>query len=481
MDQVDLSGLFEHQPYAEEILANLSKSGFQAVIVGGAIRDLLRSLIFNDYEFDPEKTDVDIATSAGLDQIRSHLPGFNFVGVGEEFGVLIAIAPDGREYEIAQYRSESGYDGRRPDQVKLVDSLEEDIERRDFTVNGIAVNLEGRIYDFVGGIEDLRNRVIRAIGDPIDRFQEDYLRPLRGIRISCDLDAAIEEETYKAIDHLSEEITRISWERINLELFKILETPRSAWGMRTCHELGLLKEIIPEMADNDGVPQPEEYHPEGDVLEHSFQALEVADRLRFTPLVKLATFLHDVGKAEAYRRNKGGHLGGHELIGQKQAGRIAKRLRLSNKETKKLTWIVGNHMRGSILQEMKRAKQVKLVRYNQEEEFPIVRPAERFNYFTSLLQTIIADSEASVHGSKGWLPVVERLTKLLLHLQDLEDLGTARKLINGDDLKNLGLSEGPRLGEVLDELHEMIYAGDITSRQEAIAEAENIIKGSPLS
>lgn len=476
MDQIDLSELFNHQPYAKKILAKLTESGFQSVIVGGAIRDLLRSYLFDDYEFEPEKTDVDIATSAGLDQIRSNLPNFNFIEVGAKFGVLIAVAPDGKEYEIAQFRSESGYDGRRPNRVKLVGSLEKDIERRDFTVNGLAVDREGKIYDFVDGVEDLKKRVIRAIGDPIARFQEDYLRPLRAIRIACDLDATIEEETYKAIDHLSEGITSISWERINLELFKILETHRSARGMRTSHELGLLEEIFPEMADNEDIPQPEKYHPEGDVLEHSFVALEVADKLDFPPLVKLATFLHDVGKAEAYRRNEGDHLGGHELIGEKLAGKIANRLRLSNKESEKLRWIVGTHMKGSILHKMKQAKQVKLVRYRQKKEFSMNQPRERYDYFTSLLQTIIADSEASVHGSDGWLPVLERFTELLLHFQDLEDLGTARKLINGNDLKDLGLPEGRKLGTVLETLHEMIYAGEITKRKEALEEAKIIIQ-----
>ncbi len=475
MTQVDLDPLFDHHPYAQYILEKLSEVGYQAVIVGGAIRDLLRGTLEDDYSFSPADTDIDIATSAHTSEVKKHFPKFDFVEVGKRFGVLIVIAPDDQQYEIAHFRSESDYDGRHPGEVKLVNSLKKDVSRRDFTVNGLAVTRQGEVIDYVNGIEDLRKKIIRAIGNPIDRFQEDYLRPLRAIRIYCDIGGEIDPDTYHAIERVAKNIRTISWERIKTELFNILATSNSATGLRLCKDTGLLPEILPEMAKNEGIPQPEKYHPEGDVLEHSFQALEVADKLNYPPLIKLAIFIHDVGKAQAYSHNDKQHLGGHELIGKKLTAEITSRLRLSNKEADKIEWIVGNHMRASILHKMRKAKQVKLVRHNQDKDYSIDEPQNRFHYFFGLLQTVIADSEASAHKEKGWLPAVDQFSNLLPHLQELENLGTARKLINGNDLKRLGMEEGPHLGDVLKEVHELIYAGKIDSHDEALAVAKQKI------
>lgn len=475
MTQVDLEPLFNHHPYAQHILETLSESGYQAVVVGGAIRDLLRGRLESEYSFRPAQTDIDIATSAHTTEVKKQFPSFDFVEVGKRFGVLIAIAPDDQQYEIAHFRSESDYDGRHPGNVQLVDSLKKDVSRRDLTVNGLAVTREGEVIDYVNGIEDLQKKVIRTIGNPIHRFKEDYLRPLRAIRMYCDIGGEIEPDTYRAIKQVAKNIGTISWERIKTELFNILGTSNSATGLRLSKNTGLLSEIFPEMAENEGIPQPKKYHPEGDVLEHSFQALEVGDRFNYPPLIKLAIFLHDVGKGQAYYRNNKQHLGGHELIGKKLTDKIASRLRLSNKETDKIKWIVGNHMRASILHKMRKAKQVKLVRHNQDKNYSMDEPQNRFHYFFGLLQTLIADSQASAHKEKGWLPVIDQFSNLLPHLQELENLGTAKKLINGNDLKDLGMEEGPHLGDVLDEIHELIYAGEIDSHNEAMAAAKEML------
>jgi len=476
MRKIDLDSLFASHPYAAEIFDDLGRCGHRTVIVGGVVRDMLRSEFEKGYTFSPGDADIDIATSANIEQVKDCISGFDFIEVGESFGVLIGVAPDGNEYEIAHFRSESDYDGRKPGRVELVDSLEEDVRRRDFTVNGLAATKDGKVYDHVNGIEDLKNKVIRAIGDPFDRFAEDYLRPLRAIRVCCDIDGAIESDTYAAIKKVSDRITSISWERIREELFKILSTHNSSTGMRLCKECGILDEILPEITENEAIPQPEEYHPEGDVLEHSFLALESADRLRYPPLTKLATFLHDVGKARAFHRNNRKHLGGHELIGHRLAGKIGKRLRLSNKEIDRLTWMVGNHMRGSIIYKMRKAKQVKLIRHKQDKNYSLANPVKRFPYFTDLVRTIIADSEASAHKYEGWLPILSRFSSLLPHLQELENLGTAKELIDGNDLLDLGMEEGPEVGKVLNRVHELIYAGKIDDHESAIRAAKNILE-----
>ncbi|MEF8725976.1 MAG: CCA tRNA nucleotidyltransferase [Candidatus Bipolaricaulota bacterium] len=476
MPSVDPKIILDPHPYAEEILWKLEDVGHRAVIVGGAVRDLLRDRYEEEYTFDPRDLDIDIATSAGPDEIRQLFSEFDFLEVGESFGVLIVITPDEKQYEVAQFRTESKYDGRRPGEVKPTDSLKEDVRRRDFTVNGLALEREGRIIDYVGGISDLKQKLIKSIGDPLERFKEDYLRPLRGVRIACDIGGKIEPSTSEAMAKVADKVTSISWERIREELFKILGTRNSGWGMRFLKDKKFLEEIMPEMIANEGVPQPKQYHPEGDVLEHSFQALEVADRLEFSPLTKLAVFLHDVGKAPAFDDSGGEHMGGHALTGERLAERIATRLRLSNDQTKRLTWLVGNHMKGSILFRMRRAKQVKLIRHNQDKSSPLSQPISRFGYFADLLQVILADSEASSHGVDGWLPVFEKFSALLPHLKHLENLGSARKLIDGEDLLNLGMEEGPRLGEVLKEVHEKIYSGEIDDRESALKFAEKLAR-----
>ncbi|MCF7875823.1 CCA tRNA nucleotidyltransferase [Candidatus Bipolaricaulota bacterium] len=475
MPRIDLDRILSPHPYAKKILRVLNEEGFRPVVVGGAVRDALREKFDRCYTFEPAEADIDIASSASPEQVRERFPNFDFVEVGESFGVLILVAPDGRQYEVAQFRTESDYDGRKPGNVEPADSLEEDVGRRDFTVNGLALGEKGEVIDLVGGVEDLKNKVVRAIGDPKKRFKEDYLRPLRAVRISCVLGGEIEARTEKAIKSVAGEITSISWERIREELFQILRSSNSEFGMRQCNNLSLLEGILPELVDNKGVPQPEEYHPEGDVLEHSFQALGVADDLRFPPLVKLAVLLHDVGKSEALRGNDGDHMGGHALIGKKKAEKIATRLRLSNDEKQKLVWLVENHMRGSVLPDMRRAKQVKLIRTNQDRDCSLDDVCGRFDYFTSLLGTIIADSEASSHEVGGWLPVLEEFTGLLPHLLHLEELGTARELIDGNDLKDLGMEEGPGLGEILRGLHEKIFAGELDTRSSALKEAKKMI------
>ncbi len=476
MDLVDPDELLAPNPSAEEILERLEGAGHQAVVVGGAVRDLLRSKLHDNLSFSPKDVDIDIATTAATGEIKSLFKDYDFVEVGESFGVLVLVSPEGDQYEVAQFRTESEYDGRKPGNVEPTGSLREDVNRRDFTVNGMAMERSGKIIDYVGGMQDLKKKKVRAIGDPFDRFREDYLRPLRAIRIACYIGGTIEDKTEEAIRAVANKITEISWERIREELFKILETENAERGMRWLRDKDMLKEILPEMAANEGVPQPEEYHPEGDVLEHSFRALGVADRFRYPPLVKLAVFIHDVGKARAFEKNDGQHLGGHSLEGEVLAEQVASRLRLSNEKAKKLIWIVGNHMRGSILPEMRKAKQVKLVRKNQDESYSLDRIRDRFEYFSDLLRTIIADSQASAHRVEGWLPVLKRFSSLMPHLKHLEELGSARELIDGNDLLKLGMEEGPELGAVLKDVHERIFSGEIESREGAIEAAEEIIE-----
>lgn len=472
--RIRMEELLSAHPFAGEILARLSRAGHRAVIVGGAVRDMLLASLAGEPR--PPR-EVDIATSAPPEEVRRLFRDRPVLSVGEAFGVMIVVAPDGRQYEVATFRAERGYsDGRRPDAVAWT-SLEEDLKRRDFTVNGLAAGPDGEVIDLVGGIADLKAGIIRAIGDPAVRFSEDYLRMLRAVRFACQLGFEIEGETRAAIRANAVKIGRISRERIRDELVKILETSRSASGLRLLDELGLLGEILPEISALKGVPQSEEYHPEGDVFTHTLLALEVADVLGFSYLVKLGVLFHDAGKREALARSGGEHSGGHELVGERLAEAALRRLRFSAKEIDHVRFLVREHMRAGRLPEMGLGKQVRLLATGEDESAPLEAFTARFPLFSDLLRLFICDAEASAHRASAWLPVLSQTVKLHLHVRRIQGLRRARELISGDDLIAMGEPPGPRLGQVLSEVQERILAGEIETREQALELAERLLKG----
>jgi hypothetical protein len=237
--------------------------------------------------------------------------------------------------------------------------------------------------------------------------------------------------------------------------------------------LSLLEHVLPEVVATKGVPQPEEYHPEGDVYVHSVAALRVADGFIRDPIVKLAVLLHDIGKPDALRRSGGANMGGHSAIGARQAKAIGGRLRLSRQEISRLVFLVKNHMRIADFPRMGRGKQV---RFMSEGEVPSATPlSERYPLFFELLQVLIADCEASAHRSSGWAPILRETIRVADHIERVGDLARARELIDGNTLISLGLNPGPDLGRILNSLHDRILAGEIKSRDEAIAAARDLI------
>ncbi len=457
--------ILARHPFVGEILRRLTGAGHEAVLVGGVVRDGVIAQL-EGRDFSPH--DVDIATSAPPDEIKRLFRDRPVLTVGEAFGVVIVVAPDGHRYEVATFRTERGYsDGRRPDAVAWA-SLEDDLRRRDFTVNGLAARPDGEVIDLVGGIADIEAGLIRTIGDPRARFSEDYLRMLRAVRFACQLGFEIERHTRAAIRENAREITRIAWERIRDELVRILDTRRASRGFRLLDELGLLPEVLPEIAALKGVPQPENYHPEGDVFTHTILALEVADALGFSYIVKLGVLFHDVGKPRALERARGEHMGGHEAIGLRITEEAMKRLRFSNREIERVLFLVREHMRVARLPQMGRGKQVLLVTTGEREEYPLEDLPRRFPPYADLLRLLICDAEASGHRASAWLPVLAETVRLLLHLRRVHGLRFARALINGHDLLAMGIPRGPVLGEILDRVHERILAGEIASRDEAL-------------
>jgi tRNA nucleotidyltransferase/poly(A) polymerase len=443
-------------------------------MVGGIVRDALRAQFDSDYEFIPEE--VDIATAAHPDEIKKIFEDYKIFEVGEAFGVVLVVAPDGRSYEVATFRTESEYDGRWPATVKLVRTLEDDLRRRDLTVNGLAATQDGSVIDLVGGIADLRARIIRTIGDPDRRFSEDFLRILRAIRLACALDGTILPEVSEAMRRHREGLRKISAERIRDELLRILKTPRATRGIQLLDEHGILELILPELVQCKGVPQPEKYHPEGDVYTHTLLALQCADKIVRDPFVKFALLVHDVGKPVALQRNNYEHAGGHEVIGEQMAERICRRLRFSADEIRLIKFLVREHLRIGKFSEMSPGKRATFVKTHENPNAPFERPAERFPYFAKLLELMICDCEASAHKSSGWLPVTQELPPLLVRLRELAERERARKLLDGHDVIEMGLPPGPQIKAILESVYEQIFSGKITTREEALAAARQAIK-----
>ncbi len=471
---IDTEEIFRAHPFARTIIERLTAAGFETVMVGGIVRDALRAQYDPDYEFVPEE--VDIATAARPDEIKALFKEYTIFEVGEAFGVLLVVSPDGRPYEVATFRTEGEYDGRWPTKVELVRTLDEDLQRRDLTVNGLAATLSGEVIDRVGGIADLQAKRIRTIGAPAKRFSEDYLRILRAIRLACDLDGTICPEVSAAIRRHREGLKQISAERIRDELLRILKTRRAARGVQLLDEHGILELILPELVQCQGVSQPEKYHPEGDVYTHTLLALQCADRILRDPLVKFALILHDVGKPLALQKNNGEHAGGHERIGERMAERICRRLRFSTDEIRLIKFLVREHLRIGKFSEMSPGKRATLLKTHENPDVSFERPAERFSYFAKLFALMVCDCEASAHKSSGWLPVVQALPPLLLRLKELSERERARKLIDGHDLIAMGLAPGPPIKAILENVYEQIFAGKITTREEALAAAQRLLR-----
>ena len=344
---------------AREIVLALRAAGCQAYFAGGCVRDMLLGIVPNDF---------DVATSATPDVVMGIFK--KTYSVGAHFGVVLVCTPVGEDGEIATevatFRHDGAYsDGRRPDAVRFSTDPREDVLRRDFTINGMLLDpvvLEetedagAATLDYVGGCEDLRAKVLRAIGDPALRFAEDKLRMLRGVRFAARLEFAIEPRTWAAMRAAAAEIGQVSCERIRDELSLMLTEGHARRAFELLDETGLLAQVLPEAVKMHGVRQPPQFHPEGDVWVHTMLLLEKL-KTGVAPALAWAALLHDIGKPATFRPpdpNKPGdriRFAGHVEVGVRIAEVILGRLRFSNEETEQIVALVKNHMRfGDILQ-----------------------------------------------------------------------------------------------------------------------------------
>lgn len=405
------------------ISERLAEAGYIAYWAGGCVRDTLLGI---------EPRDIDIATTATPDEILELFP--KALAVGKKFGVIVVRRGD-YNYDIATFRREGGYrDGRHPEQIEYT-TPENDAKRRDFTVNGLFYDPKGNsTIDFVDGRKDIERGVIRAIGDPYDRFREDHLRMMRAIRFAATLDFKIEEETFNAIASEADSVKLISPERIRGELDKILLGAGMAGkAIGELHRSGLLKAIIPELGDTIGQEQPPQFHPEGDVFTHTCMMLDAMPEERSLDLA-MSVLLHDIGKpptarlsiepdgSERIRFNR------HAEVGSKMAESILLRLRYPKNIIKAVTHCIGNHMRFKDVQNMRPSKLRRLI---GSETFPAELELHRLDCLAS-------------HG------MLDNHHFLMEEHERFEsEPALPAPLIRGNDLIQMGIPEGPEIGRYL--------------------------------
>jgi poly(A) polymerase len=426
----------EAEALARATIETLHKAGYQAYLVGGCVRDLLLGHAPKDF---------DVSTDAPPDRIMQLFP--NSGQVGAHFGVV--VVHDGAAHvEVATFRSDRDYtDGRRPSSVRFETDAREDVLRRDFTVNGLMMDVEsGRVLDFVEGRADLERGLIRAIGDPEVRFREDHLRLLRAVRFAARLGFTIEPATFAAMQRHHRLIEKVSAERVRDELVRILTEGGARRGFELLDESSLLQDLLPEIAAMKGVEQPPEFHPEGDVWVHTLLLL---DKLKeASPTLAWGALLHDVGKPGTFRVAERIRFDGHVEEGVRLAHAILQRLRSSHEDMEQVEALVAHHMR---FKDVPHMRQSTLKRFLRLPKFGEHLELHRLDCLSS-------------HG---------RLENYELVQQKLREFPAEqlkpKPLMTGADLIAEGYTPGPAFSKMLAAVEDAQLEGRIGSREEGLA------------
>jgi poly(A) polymerase len=438
---------------AERICRTLRAAGYQAYFVGGCVRDIL---------LEREPADYDVATDATPDRVQQLFP--HSLAVGAKFGVIVVTEDSGADsstqVEVATFRSDVGYsDGRHPDKVVYAVTPQEDVKRRDFTINAMLLDPgTNEILDFVGGRDDLRAGIIRAIGRPADRFREDKLRMVRAVRFTARFRYAIEPATFSAIVQSAPAIHEVSPERLRDELTKILTEGAARRGFELLDETRLLPELLPEIARMKGVEQPPQFHPEGDVWTHTLIMLDGL-AAGCSPTLAWGVLLHDVGKPPTFAPPSGPNgrirFDEHVEVGTRMAEEICRRLRFSNDDTAQIAALVANHLRFKDVPQMKPSTIKRFVRLDRFEEHMELHRLD-------------------CSSSHGHLDNYEFVRRFLAETPP-EQVHPPR-LLTGDDLISLGYRPGPPFHAILEAIEEAQLNGKVTTREAAMRLVEDSFK-----
>jgi tRNA nucleotidyltransferase/poly(A) polymerase len=431
---------------AIKVLEKITAKGYEAYITGGSVRDIILGI-------DPH--DIDIASNMPIEELQKLYKTYD-IGKSKDFGIVV-VREEGHSFEVAQFREDGEYlDGRRPESVKVAVSFEADAKRRDFTINAMAVDKDGNIIDYFDGQKDIKNKVLRTVGNPRDRFGEDHLRMMRAARFASRFDLEIDPETSKAVKDLAPNILKLSVERVKDEIWKAAGQTGDKFAKYLIYldEMGILELILPEITKLKGMEQKIEHHPEGDVWQHILSALK-ANKLK-DPLINIAILLHDVGKGITFARKPDGtptYLE-HEEKGIDLVNQIGDRLKFSNDEKEKLFFAVANHMKFHKIMDMKPSKIFKIATDKNWDVLVAVAKAD----WASRGEQFMDSHEFEEIVNKA-IETKEKFGQKVIN--------NTVKIVSGDNVMKLtGMKPGKQVGEIIKYVTEYVLDHGITDEKE---------------
>lgn len=435
---------FNIPDYVEKILDTLHQNGYDAFIVGGAVRDMI---------MDKNPSDYDVNTNALPDDIERVFKDYRTLNIGKRFGTVVVVQEEGF-VEVTTFRTDGEYlDGRRPEQVFFSDELKEDLSRRDFTINAMAYNSNGGLIDYFGGVDDIEKRIIRTVGNARDRFSEDYLRILRAVRFATQLEFEIDKETKQACRLYGKNLLNISGERIAVELFKTLLSNKPSYGIRLIKELEIIYILLPELTNSIGFNQHNPHHDK-DVFEHS---LCVLDGVKPILHLRLAALFHDIGKPYTFMLDEDGvgYFHGHQQVSSKIAWDILLRLKTSNKLIKKTTILIEKHITTHDDLGEKGIKRL-LSKLGEEDIFCLLELQK--------VDRLCSSDKAEIDD------LMNRKDKIKQILNNSQVYEKKQLAISGSDVIQLGYIQGKIIGEILDYLFEIVLEDPEKNNRENLIE-----------
>ncbi len=426
--------------FAREVVVELRKAGHKAFCVGGCARDTLLGI---------EPKEYDITTSATPEEVSEIFP--HIVPIGVSFGVILVITGK-YQFEVATFRKDQSYtDGRHPDKVIYSSEEQEDVRRRDFTINGMLYDpIEEEVIDYVDGIRDIKSKIVQTIGDPYERFNEDKLRMMRAIRFSSRYNFELNLDTFQAIEKLAVDITQVSSERIRDEITKIITQSNPGHGLNMLSVSGLLKYILPDVEIMNGVEQPPEFHPEGDVFIHTCLVLDKLHKNQggvVSPELAIGALLHDVGKPPTFSVSDRIRFNGHDKLGADMSKKICRELKFSNKQIEVIYALIRDHLKFKDVFNMKKSTLKRFIGMPHFEEHMALH---------------LADCQASHGLTAAYDFVMQKYNDF-----EEEEIKPA-PLISGRELIEMGYKPGPLFSDILNFVEEAQLEGEITNTQEAI-------------
>jgi poly(A) polymerase len=426
--------------FAREVVVELRKAGHKAFCVGGCARDTLLGI---------EPKEYDITTSATPQEVSEIFP--HTVPIGVSFGVILVITGK-YQFEVATFRKDQSYtDGRHPDKVIYSSEEQEDVRRRDFTINGMLYDpIEEEVIDYVDGIRDIKSKIVQTIGDPYERLNEDKLRMMRAIRFSSRYNFELNLDTFLAIEKLAADITQVSGERIRDEITKIITQSNPGHGLNMLSVSGLLKYILPDVEIMNGVEQPPEFHPEGDVFIHTCLVLDKLHKNQagvVSPELAIGALLHDVGKPPTFSVSDRIRFNGHDKLGADMSKKICRELKFSNKQIEVIYALIRDHLKFKDVFNMKKSTLKRFIGMPHFEEHMALH---------------LADCQASHGLTAAYDFVIQKYNDF-----EEEEIKPA-PLISGRELIEMGYKPGPLFSDILNFVEEAQLEGEITNTQEAI-------------